>query len=164
MTMNRTVLTTAALLASVGSAYAGDEHRSKWDGAISVESETAQCSGQFVTSGPVGARFHPQITGSPDHSSFTRFGTGETVRVENDNNGQFNGTGTYELYSISAGQFTGGVSNNKTYTLTQSPANITTATVFVTLSGTLDNYADISGCTITVSGAFVKVDGDIPGY
>src|SRR4051812_6364978 len=99
MTMNRTVLTTAALLASVGSVYAGDEHRSKWDGAISVESETAQCSGQFVTPGPVRARFHPQMNGSP-HSSFTRFGTGETVRVENDNNGQFDGTGTYELYSI----------------------------------------------------------------
>jgi hypothetical protein len=161
MIMNRILLTTAALLASVSSVYADDAGRFKWDGAMTVESETAQCNGQFATASGVQARFHPNTAAGEPPSSFTRFnGAVETIFVQKDGAGQFNGTGFYELYSISAGQFTGGNANNKSYNLTQTPAAITSSTTFVTLSGTLNNYADILGCTITIRGSFARVDAE----
>ena len=160
MIMNRIVFTAAALLASLSSVYADDAERFKWDGALRVESETAQCNGQFITEGSVRARLHPKTDADEPPSSFTRFGTGETVFVQKDGSGQFNGTGSYEIYSIAAGQFSGGNANNKTYNLTQAPAAITSSTVFVTLSGTLNNYADINGCTITIRGSFARVDAE----
>jgi hypothetical protein len=165
MAMKRIVLIIAALLASVLSVYADDAGRFKWDGAITVEAETAQCGGQFATSSGVQARFHPKTDPDEPYSSFTRFnGAVETVFVQKDGAGQFNGTGFYEIYSISAGQFTGGSSNSKSYNLTQTPPNITTSPnpppLYVTLSGALNNYADILGCTITIRGSFTRVDAE----
>ena len=162
MTMKRAFLTIAALLTSVSGVLADDADRFKWDGAMSVESETAQCGGQFVTQDGVQARLHPKLDADQPFSSFTRFdGTGETVMVQKESDGQFNGTGDYELYRIFGGQFSEtNYSSNQTYNLTQAPATITSATVFVTLSGTLSNYAGITGCTITVRGTFARVDAE----
>jgi hypothetical protein len=37
---------------------------------------------------------------------------------------------------------------------------VTPTPLFVTLSGTLDNYNDITGCTLTIRGSFVRVDAE----
>jgi hypothetical protein len=157
--MSRTLLLAAALTASTASAAVADDvvYRWKWDGAMQIVSESAECEGKFVSGDNARARFYPQLDSRLERSSFTRFAPFETELVKRTNDGPFQGTGQYYALKTKGGRvqvYYG------TYNFTQTPAVISATTDFVTLVGTLEDYSDISGCTVTLRGTFVRVDAD----
>jgi hypothetical protein len=160
--MLRTLLLAATALTSASAlALAQGEvvEVSAWDGAMRVTDETAACNDAFKTLSNDRARFHPGFGEQP--TSFTRFLPTGTERIRNSDFGQFNGTGNYDSSTIANGFFflTPGMgSEDQTYNFTQSPPLVVENTPFVTLAGTLDNYRQIPGCTITLRGHFTRVD------
>ena len=151
-----------AILALFGTAsYAHDNSRVRWDGAMRIVSATQQC-GQVFSPGNDRATLYLRLDNDHPESTFTRFGNGETEMIRTDNNGQFNGTGAYDIDRISGGViFQSHFTNNQTYNFVQVPAVASPTTPFVSLAGRLDNYNDIIGCTLQIRGSFVRVDPEV---
>lgn len=159
----------AAALTIAASSASADHNRIKWEGAMRVVSQTAPCGSQFDDTTNQRVRYHPKLGVGYPGSSFTRYGSFETeliTLIEEDagmprNGGypQFHGTGAYEKIGIAGGE----VVNQPmgTFNFTQTPPQVMTDTVFVTLNGTLHNYAGISGCSLTLRGSLVRVDPEI---
>ncbi len=166
--MSRTLLFAAVLAASTASVAVADEvevvFRWKWDGALRIVSETAECEAKFVTEQNTPARYYPQLDTGLEHSSFTRFAPFETEMIKRFIDGQFQVTGYYYALKTVGGRV-------KTYSgsfnLTQTPAVIAQTTDFITLVGTLGDYGDIDDCTVSLRGTFVRVvepDEEPPPY
>ncbi len=165
--MTRTLLIAAALTVLASSTQAVQIlDRFRWDGSMRVTNQSEDCGGLFFSPDNDRASFYPKLDNDYPSSSFTRMRNGEAELIQKDSNtGQFNGTGHYISFTIAGGGFTKAPSDydeyessGQTYNFTQTPATVAADTVFVTLTGTLDNYRDIEGCTITLTGTFVRVD------
>jgi hypothetical protein len=138
----------------------------RWDGSMHVTGQTEDCGGLFFSPNNDRASFYPKLDSNYPSSSFTRMRDGEAELIQKDSSyGQFNGTGNYISFTIAGGGFTKFPSDydeyessGQTYSFTQTPATVTADTVFVTLTGTLDNYRGVEGCSVTLTGTFVRVD------
>jgi hypothetical protein len=163
--MPRTVFLSLALAATASVAHAQNiAGTHKWDGAMRFVNQSAACNAQFASPDNNRAFFHLLADGNSSFSSITRFGNGQTELILPAANAQFNGTGEYWSFKIAYGFFSfplfgNGPDEPGTYNLTQTPAVVTPATNYISLSGTLQNYY-YPGCTLTVQGYFVRVEMD----
>ncbi|HTV44307.1 MAG TPA: hypothetical protein VMF05_03240 [Stellaceae bacterium] len=147
------------LIAPPGVASAADT-QAAWQGlATTTASTTAQCDGAYGTLvGDVQVSvFQPKIKSTDTNTflSFVFLRAAETwENLSESTIHQMHGSGKLEGYGIgSHGQF---YDFAGTYSLTITPASITTSTSVVTIKGTIVNYADFPGCTVTFSGVYSK--------
>jgi hypothetical protein len=166
--MARTLPIVLAFVVPASVAHAQTIFTNKWDGAIRIVKQTSDCTKQFVSADNNRAFYHLRLDQSYPFSSLTRFAEGETELILGWNVGtdarrsaakvhsrQFAGSGQYQSYKIAHGFISG--TYYGTYTFTQNPTVVTAATPFIDLTGTLDNYNNTTGCTITLRGTFVRV-------
>ena len=161
--MPRALSALAILALSGTTSYGHDNGRVRWDGAMRIVSATQQC-GQVFSPDNERTTLYLRFDNDDPESAFTRFGNGQTELIRKDGDGQFNGTGVYDIDRIGGGrifQSHGGAYLEQTYNFVQLPAVISPTTPFVSLAGRLDNYNYISGCTLQVRGSFVRVDPEI---
>lgn len=163
--MTRTLLIAASLTILASSTQADQIlDRFRWDGSMHVTGQSEDCGGLFFSSDNERASFYPKLDEDYPSSSFTRMRDGVAELIQKDSNsGQFDGTGYYISYTIAGGGFTrvpdpNDEGSDQTYSFTQTPATVAADTVFVTLTGTLDNYRGIYGCSVTLTGTFVRAD------
>ena len=152
--MPRTLLLALAFLTATSAAHAQGT-QPKWEGTLRFTSQTPACNGKFKSADNDRAEYHPQLFNQGQVSSFTRFGNGETELIYLIANGQFQGSGQYVGMKISDGLATG---IGGTYSFAQSPANVTNATLFVSLKGTLRQYNNVRNCDVTIQGIFVRLE------
>lgn len=155
--MSRTLLLAAAALA-IGSSAASAANSVMWDGVMQFVSQTAQCGTQFFNkSDTARSRYRPRLVSGDPRSAFTHYlGHDHSMLITNASpTAQFSGSGNYSNRGIdNFAQFS--PTQTGAYTFTQSPATITASTDFVTLSGHIDNYANIAGCSLTFRGIYVR--------
>jgi hypothetical protein len=119
------------------SSYAAD-NQTVWEGFLTVTSSTAQCA-------PIGGTSPTVFT----RAAVTSCNLDETTVP------QMAGTGNYKATAINskAKPFT----YNGTYNFTISPIPVVLSTPTVLISsGTLNNFFDTAGCTISFKGTYVK--------
>ena len=169
--MSRALILAGTTLIALGTAVQADHQRYKWDGTVRIVAETEACSsaGSFLPSSNEQARYHPRLGEGDPPSSFTRLMNGvqaEMIQVDgySEGNQQFHGTGNYIIYKIGGGFFFKAPDYGEyegswlTFNFDQTPAVVTSNTLFVSFVGTLDNYQEIEGCTVTMRGSFSRVD------
>ena len=129
-----------------------------WEGYATVTASTPQCSGVGGTSpGDTHVSvFRPKIasTDPPTFLSFVFLRAAVTQENANESTvHQMNGSGNYTGFVINSragfAQYTG------TYNLALSPATVIAATPSVTIDGTITNFLNTAGCTVTFEGAYV---------
>jgi hypothetical protein len=130
-----------------------------WDGVLQFTGQSAQCGSQkFFNQENARSQYRPALSSGDPNSAFTQFlGNSYANLFTNNSSGtQFSGTGQYTSIGIFDAQFSPAVTGP--YSFTQTPTAVLATTPFVTLSGTIGNYANIAGCTLTLRGIFTRVD------
>jgi hypothetical protein len=158
--MSRTILLAATALTITSSAASADYTRpAVWEGVLQFIGQSAQCGSQtFFNHENARSQYRPYLTSGDAKSGFTQFlGNGYANLFTNTNNSaQFSGTGQYTSIGIFDAQFS--PQNTGAYNLTQTPTTILATTDFVSLVGSIGNYAGIAGCALTFRAAYVRVD------
>lgn len=130
-----------------------------WDGTIAFTALTPQCAPIGIDTDTTDALYRPHLTaGDPNAAVIVHDSNqGHLVQVQAaTTTPQMNGTGlSYDgsFYVPSTGltqTWTG------TYSFTVTPATVTAATTFVKITGTIENFANIAGCTLTIKGGFLR--------
>jgi hypothetical protein len=170
--MRRIVLLTAFLLTGAMTARA-DDGLLKWEGSWQFLTQSASCNGQINLTDNQRVRYYPKITTGDPQSSLSLFGPHETALIRitpQPDNGQFVGSShKYDLFRIVGGEALEAVSgtaaqplNNLSQTpVPPSAGNVVTAsTTFVTLTGNMQNYLGVSGCSVTYRATLVRIDAE----
>lgn len=151
-----------AAVASAGAAQAANNPLIVWQGAITITNLTAACSsigqgvGTLLTS-----VYRPRLESDEPVSGLTIL-SDRTAQVffnaSTSNNDQMIGRGGYLGHIIgsrataipnsSQGSFTGN------YNFKVRPVTITADTTSITITGTLTNYFNVTGCTLSFAGAY----------
>ena len=131
---------------------------SSWEGFATITASTPQCSGVGGTA-PGSTHisiFRPKIasTDLPTYLSFLLTRAAFTHQNTSESTvHQMNGAGNYAGFEIGSraafAEYTGA------YNLTLTPATVTAATPSVTIDGTITNFFNATGCTVTFEGAYV---------
>jgi hypothetical protein len=129
-----------------------------WEGFATVTASTG-CSGVAgATPGDTHVSiFRPKIasTDTPTFLSFVFLRAALTQENASESTvHQMNGSGNYTGFAIGSraafSQYSG------TYKLTLTPPTITAATPSVIIDGTITNYFNATGCSVTFEGAYVQ--------
>jgi len=145
-----------ALVSLPGAALAA---ASVWDGFVTVAAATPQCSGVggTVPGDTHVSVFRPKITSTEGPSFLSFVFLRAAVTHQNTSEATvplMNGSGNYTAFLVgnhaAFSQYTG------TYNLTVTPAIITAATPSVTIDGTINNYLNVSGCSVTFVGSYAE--------
>jgi hypothetical protein len=156
--MRRILLLTTFLFTGALAAHA-DDGLLKWEGSLQF---STPCNGLIDVENNQRVRYYAQLTVSDPRSSLAIFRPQETELIQLTGNGQFNGNNHYDLYRIGHGDVTIFLDHNSAQPLhfTQIPQTVTSATQFVTLTGTLNNYDAGSGCVASLRAVLVRIDAD----
>lgn len=157
----RAAVLAAAIFGSASGAYAADT-QAAWEGLMENTATTSTCAALGVGGTGVGdthvSVYRPHIvsTDTPTYlaivftrTEFTLENTSETA------NPQMNGSGKDTATIIDPrgkpGTYTGSYS-----TMAVSPNPVTKTTNVVTITGTINNYFNVSGCNVTFKGAYFQ--------
>jgi len=148
----------AALAIAVGVSVAAtaDPAAQIWDGQLVFADQTAQCSPAFeLKNGTTEALYRPSLLVTDPKAALIIYGTGQVGQFQaHGSTASMNGSGSYDgtYYSAALGTtqaWTG------TYTLAVTPSNVKANTRYVYVTGTIDNFANIAGCSLTINSAFL---------
>ena len=153
-------LIVAAAVSSAGSALAAGDTQAAWEGYATNTASTAACAGIGGTS-PSDTHvsiFRPHINVSDTPTFLSMMHLRAAITLQNTSEAtvhQMHGSGNYTGYGVnSRGKgftYTGG-----TYSLTVTPATITSSTTLVNITGTINNIWNTPGCNVTFKGVYVK--------
>jgi hypothetical protein len=150
----------AATLMLGGAAWAAGDTQAAWQGYATTTASTAQCAGIGGTG--VGdthvSIFRPHIAALDTQTFLSMMHLRAAITFDNTSEAtihQMHGAGNYTGYGVNSRakgfSYTGG-----TYSLTVSPASIVASTPIINITGTLNNYFNTAGCSVTFKGVYVK--------
>jgi hypothetical protein len=147
----------ASFACSMSTSARAADTQSTWQGLLVVTAATAACSavgGASVGSTLVSV-YRPKILTADTNTYLAIYGLRGAFTMENLSEAsrkQMHGAGKYKSTYINSRGKPG--NNSSVYKLTITPAVITAATTAVSINGTISNYYNTAGCTITVTGGF----------
>jgi hypothetical protein len=144
----------ALALLSLPRIVAAADTQLAWDGFLKVTASTSQCAAAGIGGVAIGAEhisvFRPKILSTDTPTFISIIDQLAAVSFENTSETtihQMHGSGNYSATAINgkakAFTFTG------TYKFTISPASVTAATTEVGITGTINNYFNAAGCSVS---------------
>jgi hypothetical protein len=168
MTIKSTLAFGAAAAAATmmlgGAAWAAGDTQAAWEGyATNTSTQSAACS----TVGGTGkgdthvSIFRPHITAGDTPTFLSMVHLRAAITFENKNettNPQMTGNGGYTAFGINsrAKGFSYTSAGSTFSNIVVSPNPVQASTPVITITGTLNNYFNATGCSVTFKGVYVK--------
>lgn len=128
-------------------------------GTLGVTAVTPQCAPVGIKRDAIDAMFRPHLQASDPNAAVIVTGDrGILVQLQNQSTTNMQGSGSYNgiYYDAGLGQvlpWTG------TYSLAVKPSTVSSTTIFITATGTINNFANVADCTLTINAGFIQPVG-----
>jgi hypothetical protein len=141
-----------ALLASFGSVPANAfDPPFAWTGGMVIVTASG-CGSRIVAGDAPALSFRPKLQTTEANSALSyNFGHSAGIIKKTSTALQFKGASSYSGLFISGRAED--AANSGTYSLAVTPATVTSSTNFITLTGSITNFAGRDGCNVTIRGA-----------
>jgi hypothetical protein len=149
----------AAIAISGGPAFAAGDTQAAWEGYATNTASTAACA----TVGGTGKAdthvsiFRPHINVADTPTFLSMMHLRAAITFQNSNEAtihQMKGAGNYSAFGVnSRGK---GFTYTGTYNLSVSPNPVISTTQVINVTGSLTNYFNTAGCTVTFKAVYVK--------
>ena len=125
-----------------------------WEGGFVIKTANAACADEGFIAGAKGTiAFRPQLEDGEAPSAMSFFTTRSSfIATTNNPPSQMHGQSAYIGYTTSR-RVLHGTAFAGNYTLTITPAKITSTTRFVTVRGNFTNFFSLTGCKVTFDAA-----------
>jgi hypothetical protein len=129
-----------------------------WEGFATSTAQTSECMGD--PSAALTAHvsiFRPKVTNSDPPTDLAFVFLRGAFTMENKSEStvlQMNGSGDYAGVTINAAAV---YDYKGSYNLSVTPAHVTALTPVVNITGTIDNFGDITDCQVTFKGTYVNL-------
>jgi len=149
----------AVMAISSGSAFAAGDTQAAWEGYATNTASTAACA----TVGGTGKSdthvtiFRPHINPADTATFLSMQHLRAALTFQNSSEStvhQMNGAGNYTAFGINSRAK--GFTYTGTYSLSVSPNPVLSTTQVINVTGTLTNYFNTAGCSVTFKAVYVK--------
>jgi hypothetical protein len=137
------------------SAASAQTQPTTWQGSFTIRALSATCDTEDgIRVGKIGIAIYRPTLGASGPSRLQLIFERSAANYQKSGAGQMQGPGSYSATKLGsrAGvqEFTG------TYNFASAPATVVASTVNVTLTGTINNFHNKTGCTATLTALFTK--------
>ncbi len=155
----KSLLTTsfAVLVLGVASAHAQTPPPA-WQGSVTITKLAggAACDNVGVSVGSLAVSiYRPHFTtGGPAGLAILTLRSGAVILDNTGTHTTLNGTTTYDGYALTGRASVSVYNGTSNFTVKPGPANLKPTTKQVTITGTISNFFDNTGCTATIEGSY----------